>query len=80
MLIRLLVSLCIGALCGSVANKIMKGKSDGFLRNAVLGIIGGLVGGFLGNLLGIGGGWISSILFAIGGSCLVVWIARKIAK
>ena len=49
--------------------------------NALLGIVGGLVGGFLGNLIGIGGGgWISSILLAIGGSCLVVWLARKIAK
>ena len=44
-------------------------------------LVGGLVGGFLGNLLGIGsGGWVSSILLAIAGSCLVVWLARKIVK
>ena len=80
MLIHLLVSLAIGALCGLAANKIMKNDSQGFLRNAMLGIVGGLIGGFLGHLIGIGGGWISSILLAIAGSCLVVWIARKIAK
>ena len=79
-LIQLLVSLCIGALCGFAANKIMNGKSKGFLRNALLGIIGGVVGGFLGNLIGIGESWISGIILTIVGSCLVVWLARKIAK
>ena len=39
MLIHLLVSLCIGALCGSVASKIMNGKPKGFLRNALLGVL-----------------------------------------
>ena len=80
MIIRLLVSLIVGALCGFIANKLMGNGSKGFFRNALLGIIGGLVGGFLGNLIGIGNGWVSSILLAIGGSCLVVWIARKLAK
>ena len=47
---------------------------------AIMIFIGGLVGGFLGDLIGIGGGWISGILLAIVGCCLVVWIARKIAK
>ncbi|MBR6165007.1 MAG: GlsB/YeaQ/YmgE family stress response membrane protein [Clostridia bacterium] len=80
MLIHLLVSLCIGAFNGFAANKIMKGDSSGFLRNALLGIVGGLVGGFLGNLIGIGDGWISGIILAIAGSCLVIWVVRKIAK
>jgi uncharacterized membrane protein YeaQ/YmgE (transglycosylase-associated protein family) len=80
MLIHLLVSLCIGAFCGFAANKIMNGGSKGFLRNALLGIVGGLVGGFIGNLIGIGDGWISSIILAIGGSCLVVWLVRKLGK
>ena len=80
MLIHLLVSLCVGALCGSVACKIMNGKPKGFLRNALLGIVGGLVGGFLGNLIGIGDGWISGIILTIAGSCLVIWLARKFAN
>ena len=50
-------------------------------ENALLGIVGGVVGGFLGGLIGIGAdGWLSSILLAIGGSCVVVWLARKIAR
>ena len=81
MLLHLLASLVIGALSGAVAHKIMNGNPKSFFQNAFLGIIGGLVGGFLGDLLGIGsGGWLSSILLAIVGSCLVVWLARKIAK
>ena len=81
MLLRLLASLVIGALSGAAANKIMNGTPKSFFQNAFLGIIGGLVGGFLGDLIGIGGeGWISSILLAIAGSCLVVWLARKIVK
>ena len=80
MLWNLLVSLCIGALAGFAANKIMNGSQKGFLRTALLGIVGGLVGGFLGNLIGIGDGWISSIILAIAGSCLILWIARKIGK
>ena len=81
MLLHLLASLVIGALSGAIANKIMNGNPKSFFQNACLGIIGGLVGGFLGGLLGIGtGGWLSSILLAVGGSCLVVWLARKIVK
>jgi uncharacterized membrane protein YeaQ/YmgE (transglycosylase-associated protein family) len=80
MLVQLIVSVCIGALCGFAANKIMKSGSQGFLRNALLGIVGGLVGGYLGNLIGIGGGWVSGIILAIAGSCLVVWLVGKIAK
>ena len=81
MLLHLLASLVIEALSGAIANKIMNGNPKGFFQNALLGIVGGLVGGFLGDLLGIGsGGWLSSILLAIGGSCLVVWLARKIVK
>ncbi|MBR5345405.1 MAG: GlsB/YeaQ/YmgE family stress response membrane protein [Clostridia bacterium] len=77
MLYHLAVSLAIGALCGFAANKIMKGDSSSILKNMILGVVGGLVGGFLGHLIGFGGGWISSIILAIVGSCLVVWLVRK---
>ena len=80
MLYQLIVSLVIGGLCGCAANKIMKGASKGIIWNVILGLVGGIVGGFLGNLIGAGDGWITSILLAIAGSCLVVWIARKLAR
>ena len=80
MLIKLILELVVGGLCGCAANKLMKGDSSSILKNMVLGLIGGVVGGFLGNLIGIGDGWISGIILTIAGSCLVVWLYRKIAK
>ena len=80
MLIKLIVTLVIGGLCGTVASKIMKSQSTSLLRNISLGVVGGVVGGYLGSLIGIGGGWVTSILLAIGGSCLIVLVARKFAK
>ena len=80
MLIQLIVSLVIGGVCGVVANKLMKGDSGSIRKNVILGVVGGLVGGFLGNLIGVGGGWVTSILLAIVGSCLVVWVVRKLLK
>ena len=80
MLIKLIIELVIGGLCGFAANKIMKSDSGSILKNVILGIVGGLVGGFLGNLIGIGEGWLTGILLSIGGACLVVWLARKLFK
>ena len=77
MLIKLIIELAIGGLCGYAANMLMKGKSKGILWNVILGIVGGIVGGLVGNLIGIGGGWVSGILLSIGGACLVVWLYRK---
>ena len=80
MIWKLLVELVIGALCGFAANKLMGGDSGSILKNLLLGIAGGFVGGLIGNLLGVGGGWITGILLAIGGACLVVWLVRKFFK
>lgn len=80
MIWKILVELAIGALCGFAANKLMKGDSGSILKNILLGLVGGLVGGFIGNLIGVGGGWVTGILLAIGGACLVVWLVRKFVK
>ena len=79
MLIKLLIEILMGALAGWIAGKIMKVKK-GFWWNVLLGIAGGFVGGLIGNLLGIGGGWITGLILAVGGACLVIWIAQKITK
>ena len=80
MLVKLLIELAIGGLCGFAANRLMKGKSDSIILNVILGIVGGAVGGLIGNLIGIGGGWVTGILLSIGGACLVVWLYRKFIK
>ena len=80
MLIKLLIEIVIGGLCGYAANTIMKGDNSSILKNVLLGVGGGFVGGLIGNLLGIGGGWVTGILLSIGGGCLVVWLYRKFFK
>ena len=45
MLIKLILELVVGGLCGCAANKLMKGDSSSILKNVVLGLIGGVVGG-----------------------------------
>ena len=80
MLWKLIVAIALGAVAGYLANGIMGGKKNSLLLNILLGIGGGFVGGLIGNLLGIGGGWITGLLLAIGGACLVIWLYRKFFK
>ena len=80
MLIKIIVELVIGGLCGFAANKIMNGDSGSILKNVIIGLIGGVVGGVIGNLLGVGGGWITGIILSIAGACLVVWMCGKLFK
>ncbi|MBQ3895256.1 MAG: GlsB/YeaQ/YmgE family stress response membrane protein [Clostridia bacterium] len=77
MLWKILVAIVLGGLAGWLASKIM--KSDGsLLRNIILGIVGGALGGWLGGLIGIGGGWVMSVILAIAGSCLIIFLWRLI--
>ncbi len=80
MLWQILVEIVIGALCGFAASKILKVKGKGLLFYIIVGIIGGAVGGVLGNLINIGGGWVMGIILSILGSCLVVWLYKKLFK
>ena len=77
MIWKILVAILLGALAGWIAGKIMKSKS-GFWGNVVLGILGGALGGWLGSLIGIGGGWVMSVILAIAGACLIIFLFRLI--
>ena len=80
MLIQILVEIVIGALCGFAASKIMKVNGKSLLFYIIVGVIGGAVGGLLGNLIKLGGGWVMGIIFSIIGSCLVVWLYKKLFR
>ena len=74
------ISLLIGALVGWLAGKIMNSRG-GLIRNIILGLVGGALGGWLGSLIGVEPtSWISSILIGVGGSCLLIWLMRKLHK
>ena len=80
MLVKLLVSVVIGAIIGWVAGKIMKTKNS-VLGNIILGILGSALCGFLGGLLNIEPtSWIVSMILAIACSCLLLWLYKKVFK
>jgi len=55
-IIKWVVMILVGAVAGTVAARIMKGATFGFIINSLLGIAGGVVGGFLFDKLNINAG------------------------
>jgi uncharacterized membrane protein YeaQ/YmgE (transglycosylase-associated protein family) len=71
--------IVLGALAGFIANLIM-GSREGLIMMVVLGIVGAVVGGFIaGTVLGIAditGFNLTSLLVAVFGAVVVVFVAR----
>ncbi len=62
-----------------LAGQLMKGRGFGLVGNIAVGIIGSFIGGWLGDKLGIadattGGFSIASILTAVGGAIILLFI------
>lgn len=73
--------IIIGALAGWLAGNIMKGHGFGFFGNLGVGIIGGFLGGFLFSLLNLRAyGLVGSLITALVGALLLLWIVGKIKK
>ncbi len=74
--------LIVGALAGWLGSKIMGTDGRmGALANIVVGILGGCVGGFLVGILGgsgVTGFNLWSILVAVFGSVVLLWIVKKV--
>lgn len=81
---NILLWLVFGALAGWLASIIMaKNSQMGAGANILFGILGSVVGGFLASLLGIGsitGFNIGSMLIAIAGACLCLFIANMFKR
>ncbi|MDR0248105.1 MAG: GlsB/YeaQ/YmgE family stress response membrane protein [Oscillospiraceae bacterium] len=75
-IIRIVVWLAVGALAGWLASAIMRVKKKALWLSIVLGIAGSVAGGFIASFLGLGGGWLVSVAVAVGGACLLVFLAR----
>ena len=78
----ILAWIVFGALAGWIASLIMgKDREMGVFKNIAVGIVGAFIGGFVMNVLGgkgITGFNLWSLLVAIAGSVLLLWIVSKI--
>lgn len=72
----LLIFIVIGAVAGWLAGILMEGKGFGLVGNIIIGIIGAIAGGLLFGLLGL----IGSIVTAIVGAALLLFLAWVITK
>jgi len=81
MITALIWWIVVGLIAGWAAGKIMKGGGYGTVMDIVLGIVGGIVGGAVLGLVGVHSeGLIGSILVAIFGAVVLIWISRMIKK
>ena len=78
MLTALIINLAFGGLAGWLAGRLM--NSDGtWVRNIILGLLGGVVGSIVLGFVGIhGNGRIGSTLVSVVGACILIWISRKL--
>jgi uncharacterized membrane protein YeaQ/YmgE (transglycosylase-associated protein family) len=74
--------IIIGALAGWIGSKIVKGGGSGLLMNIVIGVVGALIGGFLLSFFldTAAGGWWFTLLSAILGSVILLWIMGKVRR
>ncbi|WP_068400391.1 GlsB/YeaQ/YmgE family stress response membrane protein [Kribbia dieselivorans] len=78
-----IVWIIIGGLAGFIASRIMgTSKSQSWLMDIIIGIIGGLVGGWL---LGIfidtdGSGLIVTFLTALVGAVILLWLWKAVTN
>jgi len=69
--------ILLGLIAGFIASKIVNRGGEGMVLDIVLGIVGAIVGGFLFSLVGstgITGFNIWSLIVAILGSVVVLWV------
>jgi uncharacterized membrane protein YeaQ/YmgE (transglycosylase-associated protein family) len=69
--------IILGLVAGFIASKIVNAQGQGLVLDIVLGIVGAIVGGFLFSLFGaegISGFNLYSMIVAIAGSIVVLWI------
>lgn len=74
--------IIFGAIAGWVASMVMK-TSGGLLWDVVFGIIGAVVGGFLMGLIGqsgVTGFNVYSLVVAVIGACVVIFVGRALHK
>jgi uncharacterized membrane protein YeaQ/YmgE (transglycosylase-associated protein family) len=76
--------IVLGLIAGAIAKALMPGPDPGGIVVTILiGIVGAFLGGFLGSMItgsGLNGFSLWSILLAIAGSLLLLWIYRATTR
>ena len=76
----ILAWIVLGLIAGAIAKAIMPGDDPGgIIVTILIGIVGAFLGGFLGNMIsgsGLNGFSLWSILLAVIGAILLLWIYR----
>ena len=75
--------IILGLIAGFIASKIVNKQGEGIILDIVLGVVGAIVGGFIFTQLGatgITGFNIWSMLVAIIGAVIVLWIYHAITS
>jgi uncharacterized membrane protein YeaQ/YmgE (transglycosylase-associated protein family) len=74
--------ILLGLIAGFIGSKIVNSQGQGLWLDLVLGIVGAIVGGFLFSVFGASGitGFnIYSLIVAVIGSVVVLWIYHAVA-
>jgi uncharacterized membrane protein YeaQ/YmgE (transglycosylase-associated protein family) len=81
MLMNLIWWILVGLIAGWAAGKIMKGGGYGVVMDIVLGIIGAVIGGWVMGMFGVyAGGFRGTIVVAILGAVILIWISRLLKR
>jgi len=80
----ILAWIVLGLVAGAIAKAIMPGNDPGgIIVTMIIGIVGAFIGGFLGNMLmgkDINGFTIQSIILAVIGALILLWIYRMATR
>ncbi|MFV0279981.1 MAG: GlsB/YeaQ/YmgE family stress response membrane protein [Rhodoblastus sp.] len=74
--------IILGLIAGFIGSKIVNKSGQGFLTDVALGVVGAVVGGFIFNFFGaagVSGLNIYSLIVAVVGSVVVLWIYHQVA-
>ncbi len=75
--------IVLGLIAGFIGSKIVNKRGDGLIVDIILGIVGAVVGGWVFGLFGYGGVSgvnLYSLLVAVIGAVLVLWVYHAIRR
>ena len=77
---EIVIFLLIGASAGWIAGRIMEGGGFGLIGNMIVGVIGSVLGRYLAGMVGVGveGGIFTSLLTAVGGAVILLFVVELI--